>query len=39
VGYRLNHLDEAVFMAVSKPLLTELKSSGHENLISAAVVI
>ena len=23
VGYRLNHLDEPIFMAVSKPLLTD----------------
>ena len=38
MGYRLNSLDEPVFIAVSKPLLTEfgihrrLESCGHEKL-------
>ena len=39
VGYRLNHLDEPVFMAVSKPLLAEfgihhrLESCGRDSLL------
>ena len=35
MGYRLNRLDEPVFMAVSKPLLTELGI--HPRLESCAI--
>ena len=36
VGYRLNRLDEPIFMAVSKPLLTE--SDIHHRLESCVPV-
>ena len=37
MGYRLNRLDEPVFMAVSKPLLTEFGI--HHRLESCATLL
>ena len=37
MGYRLNRLDEPVFIAVSKPLLTELAI--HHNLRVVGLII
>ena len=44
MGYRLNRLDEPVFMAVSKPLLTEfgiyhrLESCAMQRILRAAII-